>query len=137
MHDFRFMRRMISAAATVLSSGGRAGGFGQNGFRRDAVAAQIGAAHFAFGEGGVAAGAAGGQDARGPLLAVQKQRMIEAGFENRRGFSAILGRAQNHDDVGGPHFIDGRLAADVAGHCHHPGQRDGGGQGTEPGPRSM
>jgi len=42
--------------------------------------------------------------------------MIQAGFEDRRRLSGILGRAQNYDDVGGPQFVHNRLAANVASH---------------------
>ncbi len=79
-HDFRRGYRAFKR--------GRSGGFSENGFRRDAVAAQIGAAHFGLGERRVAAGPAGGQDARRPLLAVEKERVIEAGFENWRWLPA-------------------------------------------------
>ena len=48
------------------------------------------------------------------MLQIQKQRMIEAGFEHRRGTAAIFGRAQNHDDVGGLGFIDSGLEPDLA-----------------------
>ena len=119
-HDFGGRHSAFDGAGSL--------GFGEDGLGGDAVAAQVSATHLAFGESGIAAGAAGGQDAGRPLLAVEKQGVVEPGFQHRRGFSAILRRAQNQDDVGGPHFIHGGLETNVACHGQYLRQRGRGGQ---------
>ena len=79
------------------------------------MAGQIGVGDLAFGEAGVAASASRGQDARSEILKIKEQRVVEAGFENRRRPAAIFRRAEDDDDVGGAGFIDRGLAPDFAG----------------------
>ena len=116
-HDFGGRRGAFDGAGPL--------GFRENRFRGDAVAAQVSPSHLALGERRIAAGSAGGQDARRPSLPVEKQGMVQPGFQNGRGIPMILGRAQNQNDVGRPHFVDGGLQPDVVCHSQHLGQREG------------
>ena len=86
------------------------GGFGfgvdEDGFAGYAFADEVIAADFAFGEVGVAAGAAGGEDAGGEALAVKIEGMVEAAFEDGRGAAAVFGGTEVEDEVGGLLFVE-------------------------------
>ena len=80
---------------------------------RHAVAHQIGAAHARFGEDGVAARAAGGQDARRQPQLVKLERVVEPRPQHLRRTPVIFGRAQHQDDIGRPRFVARGLALDA------------------------
>ena len=98
VHDF--------AGGEDALEGGFGFGFDEDGFAGNAFADEVVAADFAFGEVGVAAGAAGGEDAGGEALAVKMEGMVEAAFEDGGGAAAVFGGTEDEDDVGGLFFVE-------------------------------
>ena len=102
--------------------GGLALSFQDDGLARHAAADEVVAADGAFGEDGVAAGAAGGDDARREFALKERERVVEAGLEDGRWFSAVFGSAHDDDDVGGLGFVDSGLGVNAEGQPGEPQQ---------------
>ena len=105
--------------------GGLAFGLDYDGFRGHAMAHQVSAAHAAFGEHRLSAGAAGGHDAGSQLAPVQVQGVVQAGSQHRRGPAMILRGAKHQDDVSRSRLVHGRLPFDAVGQAKDADRQDG------------
>ena len=79
---------------------------------RHALLDQVVLPHARLGETRIAPTAAGGDDDRRETSLLQGKGVVQSRLKNERGRAVVLRRAQNHNGVCGPGFVEGGLLPD-------------------------